>query len=113
MFPGDSEGIIKTKGEGVDHVVSVVGWGTDSKDRGSDYLEDLAEFWFWRCDKYSFRLLKVWRWRILVEVQTFINFLPCNDALGPTRMACTGSCATLGANTGERWDTSGGWDYGM
>lgn len=25
-------GIIKTKGEGVDHVVSVVGWGTDSKD---------------------------------------------------------------------------------
>ena len=24
-------GIIKTKGEGVDHVVSVVGWGTDSK----------------------------------------------------------------------------------
>ncbi|CAE7533410.1 Ctsz, partial [Symbiodinium necroappetens] len=25
-------GIIKTKGEGVDHVVSVVGWGTDSED---------------------------------------------------------------------------------
>eukprot|EP00439_Symbiodinium_sp_Y106_P058985 s2459_g8.t1 len=25
-------GIIKTKGEGVDHVVSVVGWGTDPKD---------------------------------------------------------------------------------
>ena len=25
-------GIIKTKGEGVDHVVSVVGWGTDTKD---------------------------------------------------------------------------------
>lgn len=42
------------------------------------------------------------------EIQTFIN-----DALRPTRMACTGSCATLGANTGERWDTSGGWDYGM
>lgn len=48
FLPGDSEGIIKTKGEGVDHVVSVVGWGTDPKDRGSDYLEDLAEFWFWR-----------------------------------------------------------------
>ena len=28
---GSLAGIIKTKGEGVDHVVSVVGWGTDSK----------------------------------------------------------------------------------
>ncbi|CAK9008823.1 unnamed protein product [Durusdinium trenchii] len=75
-------GIIKTKGEGVDHVVSVVGWGTDSKE-------------------HRFTLF-VSACRMPVHAE-FALLSP----VGACRMACTGLSAIHGASTGVRWGTSG------
>jgi len=95
-------GIISTAGAGVDHIVSVIGWGTEAGSKGpcSDGLGDGA------CARATLVPTSHPLSRRMAHALGRLFARSCPTMTDPPQ-ATTGSCGTAGASFGVRWGTPG------